>query len=214
MKYFCPLSIYWKGLWKFQHIPVAKFSAHFSHNCQAMVSMAHVCTCVQRYVFSHKWCQDRKGGGKVFMVCGCTGNQTSKMSKVTRWFILGQGRGVTVTHTQCWACWWLGKMCKVLPVCFETFSEYIPSCSCEKKRTGPPTCCTWNNGKLIQLNTYGLVVSEIMVGTKVRQGRAADCFLKQCSEGYCLGYATYLRLVRPPCPWLSTSTIQLHCKLH
>lgn len=152
MKYFCPLSIYWKGLWKFQHIPVAKFSTHFSHNCQTMVSMAHVCTCVQRYVFSHKWCQDRKGGGKVFMVCGCTGNQRSKMSKVTRWFILGQGRGVTVIHTQCWACWWLGKMCKVLPVCFETFSEYIPSCSREKKRTGPPTCCTWNNGKLVQLD--------------------------------------------------------------
>ena len=66
----------------------------------------------------------------------------------------------------------------------------------------------------MHLNTYGPVVSEIMVGTKVRQGRAADCFLKQCAEGYCLEYATYLRLVRPPCPWLSTSTIQPHCKLH
>ena len=87
----------------------------------------------------------------------------------------------------------------------------------KKKRTGPPhavlgTMENWYNW--MHLNTYGLVVSEIMVGTKVRQGRAADCFLKQCSEGYCLGYATYLRLVRPPCPWLSTSTIQPHCKLH
>lgn len=173
-----------------------------AHVCKGMFSRTSDVR-IERVVEKCLWCVD---------ALGIRGARWAKLPGDLSWVKAGEWLSHThsVEHVGDW-----GKCVKCCLCVLKHFlNTYILLTWKKNNILAPPTCCTWNNGKLIQLNTYGLVASEIMVGTKVRQGQAADCFLKQCSEGYCLGYATYLRLVRPPCPWLSTSTIQLHCKLH